>query len=388
MTNRLPSRVTRQDRSAITIVGAGPAGLGCAITLAREGRAVIVRESHDDVGSRFHDDFQGLENWSSDEDVLDEIARHGIQLSFDRHPIRYGVAFDAWGGRYEIEDEKPLYYLVRRGSGAGTLDQSLLQQARALGVDVRFGERVKVAEDVDVLAGGPRVADAIAAGYVFDTDMPDGNWVSFDNKLAPLGYAYLLVHRGRGTVASCMFTGFKNEAEYVARTVVTYQQRAGLSMRNERRFGGFANFRLPRTAIQGGHLVIGEHAGFQDALAGFGMRYALRSGVLATRSIIEGVSYGSLWRRELLPLLKTAVSNRFIFNSVGERGWRWALAHRMQGGNARKSLARLYGERSRTRLLFPIARWRYRAPLRDKSCDHQNCSCVWCRCAAEEQVET
>lgn len=385
MADERPSGIVNKATATVGVVGAGPSGLACAITLARAGCAVVVRERHDHVGARFHGDFQGLENWSSDEDILRELARNGIRSSFDCHPVYRGVAFDAWGARYEIEDSSPLYYLVRRGPDQGTLDQSLLQQALAMGVDVRFGDRVRKAENVSILAGGPRVADAIAAGYVFDTDMQDGNWVCFDNKLAPLGYAYLLVHGGRGTVASCMFTGFKREAEYVARTVAVFKERAGLSMRNERRFGGYANFRLPQTAVQGGHLVIGEQAGFQDALAGFGMRYALRSGVLAARSILEGVSYSALWRQQLLPLLKTAVSNRLLFNSVGQRGWRWVLAHRLEGTSARAALRRLYGEQSWTRLLFPIARWRYRAPLKDKSCDHEQCSCVWCQHGEEER---
>ena len=377
-------RQGNRDKSVVSIVGAGPAGLACAIVLARADYPVIVHEQHPHVGGRFHGDFQGLENWSSDEDVLEELAQSGIEPSFECRAICDGVAFDAWGGRYEIKAGAPLYYLVRRGSGQGTLDQVLLAQAQALGIDVRFADRMKQADGVAVLGGGPRVADAIAAGYVFDTDMPDGGWVCFDNKLAPLGYAYLLVHGGQGTVASCMFTGFKHEAEYVTRTVATFKERVGLTMRHERRFGGYANFRLPRTATQGGHLVIGEQAGFQDALAGFGMRYALRSGILAARSIIEGIDYTPLWRRELLPLLKTAVSNRFIFNSVGEHGWRWMLAHRLQGSDARDALRRLYGASSWTRLLFPIAYLRYRIPLKDKSCDHQQCSCVWCRCAEEE----
>ena len=63
-----------------------------------------------------------------------------------------------------------------------------------------------------MLATGPRRADAIAVGYLFDTNLPDGNWVVFDDRLAPLGYAYLLIHHGRGTLASCMFTGFKRQA--------------------------------------------------------------------------------------------------------------------------------------------------------------------------------
>src|SRR3546814_19988828 len=106
--------------------------------------------------------------------------------------------------------------------------------------------------------------------------MPDGSWLILDNRLAPLGYAYLLIHGGRGTVASCLFTGFKRQAEYVERTVAAFRERVGLQMRNARSFGGFANFRLPRTAVQGGNPVIGKQAGFQAALAGFGMRYAFR----------------------------------------------------------------------------------------------------------------
>src|SRR3546814_12031464 len=102
-------------------------------------------------------------------------------------------------------------------------------------------------------------------------------------------------------------------------------------MRNARSFGGFANFRLPRTAVQGGNPVIGKQAGFQDALAGFGMRYAFRSGLLAARSILDGVDYTRLWRRELLPLLRTGTVNRFLFNLVGEPGWRAAAKSLSQG---------------------------------------------------------
>lgn len=46
----------------INIVGAGPAGLAAAITLARAGRAVIVHEAQAEVGYRFQRDLQGLEN--------------------------------------------------------------------------------------------------------------------------------------------------------------------------------------------------------------------------------------------------------------------------------------------------------------------------------------
>lgn len=370
---------------AVTIVGAGPAGLACAIVLARAGRPVIVREWHNTVGSRFHGDFQGLENWSDRLDVLDDLRAAGIETSFDCHPVREATAFDAWGEAYPVRGERPLFYLVRRGSRGNTLDVGLLKQAIAAGAEVRFGDRVREPIGPAVLAIGPRTADAIATGYVFDTDMRDGSWIAFGNALGPLGYAYLLVHSGRGTVASCMFTGFKRQAEHVERAVAFFRERVGLEMRDPRPFGGFANFRLPRTAVQGGHPVIGEQAGFQDALAGFGMRYALRSGILAARSLIEGVDYTRLWQRELMPLLRTGIANRFLFNMLGDRGWRWVLRGMSRSDTATK-LRRLYRPSVLTRLVYPLAAWRYRAPLSDPSCDHADCCCVWCTHGAQKAL--
>lgn len=362
----------------VTVVGAGLAGLACAIVLARADRPVIVREWHKTVGSRFHGDYQGLENWSDDQDVLDELRAAGIETNFDAHPILEGTAFDSRGKACPIRAVRPLYYLVHRGGDEGSLEKGLLKQAIDAGAEVRFGNRVVKTAGPTILALGPRTADAIANGYVFETDQPDGNWIAFDDRLAPLGYAYLLVHNGRGTVASCMFTDFKHHAEHVTRTVSFFVERAELEMRNPRPFGGFANFRLPRTAMQGGHPVVGEQAGFQDSLAGFGMRFALRSGILAARSLLDGIDYTQLWRRELRPLLRTGVSNRFIFNSVGQRGRSWALRGLSRSDTAAK-LRRLYRPSLLARLVYPIALWRYRAPLSDPSCDHIACGCTWCR---------
>ena len=379
------NRARRKEAEPVTVVGAGPAGLACAIALARAGRRVVVREWHHDVGARFHGDFQGLENWSSEQDVLGELRAGGIDITFAYHPVPEVTAFDDRGAHYRIQGSRSLYYLVRRGPGEGTIDDALLRQASAVGAEIRFDDRVDTIGGIAVLATGPRRADAIAVGYLFDTNLPDGNWVVFDGRLAPLGYAYLLIHQGRGTLASCMFAGFKRQAEHVDRTVAFFRDRVGLEMQNPRPFGGFANFRLPRTALQGGHPVVGEQAGFQDALAGFGMRYALRSGLLAARSIIEGTDYTNLWRRELLPLLRAGTVNRFVFNLVGEGGRRYAL-RKLGEGDAGSALCRLYQPSILSQLLFPVARFRYRAPLRDRSCDHVDCHCIWCQGQAELQT--
>ena len=364
----------------IQIGGAGPAGLAAAITLAKAGRRVLVHETQAEVGNRFDGDFQGLENWTSRQDVLDQLRELGISTEFAMLPCDRGYAFDAWGARYDLTSSKMLFYVVERGAGAGSLDTALLEQARGLGVEVRFNSRLDHLVGPGILAVGPKAADAIAVGYHFETNMQDGFWGIFDDEIAPQGYAYLLVMNGRGTVKSCMFSGFKQERLYAERTVAAFQRLVGLEMINPRPHGGAGNFRIPARAVTGVHPVVGEQAGFQDFLLGFGMRYAIVSGVLAARSLLEGKDYELLWRQELEPLMESSMINRVIFNMLGNRGYRWILRrNQMRRWDALRILHSVYQSGGVKRLLLPWARRRYQTRRMDESCNHINCTCVWCR---------
>jgi len=377
-----------QKEDVIQIGGAGPAGLAAAITLAKAGCRVLVHEAQGEVGYRFDGDFQGLENWSTQQDVLDQLRELGITTEFPMLPCDRGYAFDAWGERYDLASSKMLFYVVERGPGAGTLDTALLEQARRLGVEVRFNSRLDHLEGSGILAIGPKAADAIAVGYHFETAMEDGFWGIFDDELAPQGYAYLLVMNGRGTVKSCMFSGFKQEHLYVERTVAAFQRLVGLEMVKPQFHGGVGNFRIPARAITGVHPVVGEEAGFQDFLFGFGMRYALVSGVLAARSLLGGKDYDRLWQQELEPPMWSSMVNRVIFNMLGNRGYRWILRrNQTRRWDARHILHWVYQPWPVKRLLLPWARRRYHSQRRDESCDHINCTCVWCRHGTHRNAE-
>jgi flavin-dependent dehydrogenase len=366
--------------NTVQIVGAGPAGLAAAITLARAGRRVVVHEAAAEVGSRFQGDHQGLENWTSGKDVLDEFREQGLTLDFARTPFRHGIAFDAWDRRYEFHGKSPLFYIIERGPGPRTVDSALLAQAQDLAVEVRFNSRIRQVEGPAILAAGPRAADAIAVGFHFETSMQDGCWVICDDGLAPQGYAYLLIANGRGTVKSCMFSGFKREAEYVARTVERFRQLVDLEMRNPQPHGGAGNFRIPASAYSGTHPVAGEQAGFQDTLWGFGIRFAVISGVLAARSLMDGGNYDVRWRDALNPVLRAAVVNRAIYGALGNAGYRRFLRKAADSGDARLFLRRYYGPSWLKSLLYPWARWRVQSRRRDVTCNHIDCGCVWCRC--------
>ncbi|HCZ14487.1 MAG TPA: hypothetical protein DHV85_07785 [Candidatus Accumulibacter sp.] len=342
----------------VEVVGAGPSGLAAAITLARGGRRVVVHEAQPEVGHRFRRDLQGLENWSGTRDVLDVLRDLGLTLDFDRAPCAQGIGFDAWDRRYPLRSSTPLCYLVERGPGRGSLDRALLDQALALGVDVRFGSRRERLEGPGIFALGPRSASAIAVGYHFETHQEDGFWIILDDALAPAGYAYLLVMGGRGTIKTCMFKNFSRRRTYVERTVERFRRLLDFDMRNSRFHGGVGNFFVPTTAHRGQHAIAGEQAGFQDALAGFGMRYAIQSGVMAAQCLLEETDYEASWQQQMKRQIETAWVNRAIYEHLGSHGYRWLLRVQAWTGDSSRFLRWLYRPARLRRLLLPWAQRR------------------------------
>ena len=100
----------------------------------------------------------------------------------------------------------------------------------------------------------------MAGGVICDDDLaPQGLCLPADNK------------RPRHLVKSCMFSGFKRESEYVARTVDRFRKLVGLEMRNPRPHGGAGNFRIPGIRVTRG--ITRSSASKRDSRT--------RSGVLA-----------------------------------------------------------------------------------------------------------
>jgi flavin-dependent dehydrogenase len=344
--------------SAVEILGAGPAGLSAALTAARAGREVSVFERRQDCGGRFHGDLQGLENWTTAGDVLEELASMGIEPTFEHFAIRDGVFFGPDGREQRLKSRRPAFYLVRRGVGAGTLDQALKSQALKAGVTIRFGEAADVRPAGGIHTPGPGRCDALDVGYVFETDMADGVFAVLSDRLAPKGYAYLLVCRGWGTVASCLFDDYANAREYRERARAFFEKHAGLRMRAERTFGGTGNVRTAPIARRGAVLYAGEAAGLQDALWGFGMRFALVSGHMAARALLDRRprDYEKSLRNRFSGFLRTSIVNRYIYERLGDGGYEWLLRRIARAADAREWLRRFYAPSLWKSLCFPVAR--------------------------------
>jgi flavin-dependent dehydrogenase len=342
----------RQSQN-ISIAGGGPAGLTAAITLARAGYEVVVHERQPDVGMRFCEDFQALENWTSEEDVLHTIRRFGIQPDFYCRPIH---RLSSYGPRRaaHVSFAEPHAYLIRRGRRSGSLDSALKHQALDLGVRLQFESSLTEGE-ADIVATGPRNANAIAVGCVFETDLGESAAVLLDDTLAPKGYAYLLVADGRGTLATVLYDQFSQGKACLERTKRRVHELLGLRMRKVQHFGGYGSFDLTRSLTKGQRRYVGEAAGLQDYLFGFGIRHAMVSGYLAGRSIIDGADYDQLCRRTLGSHLRTSLINRYWYEFMGQTGYDLLVSLSSRARDQRTFWFKIYTRPVLRMLLYPLA---------------------------------
>ncbi len=370
-------------KETISIIGAGPAGLTASIVLRKHGFPVKVYEMSSDVGHRLNGDFQGLENWSSERDITDVLKDIGIEINFLCVPYYGGIAYSPGMKPVEIKSDRPIFYLVKRGTMPETFDTGLKEQALSSGAELLFNHRLDTFDGKAIVGTGPKGADAIAIGITFNTETGNKAVVVLDDNIAPKGYAYLLVNDGYGTMATVIYREYRKGDEFFENMIRFFKNNFDITIENEKKFGGYGNFFMRDTQINHKKLYVGESAGFQDCLWGFGMRYAILSGYLAAKSIIEGSDYDSLWRKELKPMLETSLINRYLFERFGHAGYRF-LIKKCTVINPCDLLRKHYNYSFLKHLLLPFARKKYESRVKDLSCNHENCSCVWCRCGEKE----
>lgn len=342
----------------VRIRGAGPSGLAAAITLALAGREVVVYERRRDCGRRFGGDLQGLENWSADVDVIEELASYGIARDFHAAPFTRGVQTN--GARADaLSFPRPAFYLVKRGSAPDTLDQSLKRQALAAGVTIHFNTPAPDDLHIAIDGSGPlgRTPFAVDTGIVFQTNAPDQAVALLHDAAGLRGYSYLLVTEGYGCCCSMAFDEFSTihrQHHEAVRHLLTPQ---GIDVREPRRVGGVGHFMPYGTWMRGASRVVGEAAGLQDFLWGFGIRLAIQSGVLAARAILDGRDYASDAERVFRTVGRTGLVNRMLWD-LGRIGDYRAIMTLLRVRGPYPVLQFLYRDSWVQRALYPLAkRW-------------------------------
>ncbi|PIS07693.1 hypothetical protein COT78_02335 [Candidatus Berkelbacteria bacterium CG10_big_fil_rev_8_21_14_0_10_43_13] len=304
------------QKSNIKVLGAGISGLTAAINLAKSGYNVEVFEKRADCGQRFHGDMQGIENWTKKNDVIQELKEMNIETNFDCTPFS-NVTVTNTKIDEKFDFDRPLFYLVKRGDSQNSLDQGLKKQALSAGVKIYFNSIFKP-DEADIVATGPNPARLTVAdkGIIFKTKMANTAIAIVNDEFAHKGYSYLLVVDGYACLCSCVFNETETLTDCFNKTKTYFVKKYNLEITNAKSVGGVGYFTINNVWQKEKSRYVGEAAGLQDFLAGFGMRTAFRSGYLAAKSIIDNCNYSDLVEKEYRKYLKAGIVNRYLWEHI------------------------------------------------------------------------
>ncbi len=341
----------------IKILGAGIAGLTASINLANGGFDVTIFEKSPTIGSRFHNDFQGLENWSDETDVLEILKNLSLETNFWYKGFKKASFYTDLQKEFIAEDNDNLFYLVQRGP-VDSLDESLKNQALDAGVKIRFNSKMTL-EECDIVATGVsgKKPVGVVKGIVFDTNAEDSINLILNDKCASKGYSYLLVADGKATLASVVMKDLSKTNLCFENSFEAFSRLKQFTITNRRSFAGYGTFALNETNKQNKRLFVGEAAGFQDLFLGFGMKYALLSGYAAAKSIMEEEDYDMVWRDLVLDKQKASAANRLIYEVTGVWGYNY-IANKLSNSRSPKSwLNGQYRFGLSKRLIYPFTKF-------------------------------
>lgn len=342
----------------IKIAGAGISGLTASINLAKYGYQVEIFEKKNKIAHRFKGDFQGLENWSTPEDIIDLLKSFNLDINFKTTP---SYNFQVCGYKRELKNfdsQRPFYYLIQRGFEDGYLDKGLYEQAIKLGVKIHFDTK-ELPNDIDIFATGPSQASAAIVGVNFKTDHKNTHLMFCDNELAPKGYAYLLIVDGHGTIATAFMPNGTNANSFLKKTVDSVKNIYNINMYDEKKFGSYGSFLSPNKYLKEGKPVIGEAAGLQDFLFGFGLRYAMYSGYLVAKSIHENSNYEHQADTLFSPTIKASLVNRYLYEKLNNKNYEFMINKMTYISDLVSFLGKRYNFGFKRKLLYPIAKKKY-----------------------------
>jgi hypothetical protein len=352
--------------NSIRILGGGISGLTAAINLKKAGIAVEVHERKGHCGKNTND-FQFLENWIFHEDALEILQGLNIQTNFYAKPW-HSMEFMSYSLKRCVKrSSQPLMYLVKRGPGEDTIDHALQKQAMDSNIPIIFRSRL-TADEADIIATGARKPNYIAMGITFTFDHPDKSILILDDRLSFKAYSYFIVNDKIGEIVSGNPVGRDDHEARFNLAVQKFEDILDFTIGAViHRFAAPASLFFLESAKINGRYYIGEAAGFQDCLNGFGMMYAFKSGYHASRSIIENDDFDKRWKMDMLKPMKVSRANRRVFEQLSNDGYEKiigmldsrnpAVMKLLGGDDLRFILRRLYNQPF-SYLLRAIILWR------------------------------
>mgnify|MGYP003322559229 CR=1 FL=1 len=288
-----------------------------------------------------------MRDWGLDPDEFKSDTFSIVDLAHPddviTNPINDGIAFR----------------VVERGTDHHFIDQGFKRMARAAGVEIHYGSK-RSPEDCQIIAAGPKDSSAIAFGEVFHTDHPNHVTFQLNDKLAPGAYSYLIIIDGVGLICTCLWRKQRKSSRYLNETIAWYEEKYELNRRPIKRVGGKGDFSIPEKYVHEGRYYVGEAGGLQDFMWGFGMRYAITSGVLSAKAILGDFDYEKEVRNRLVPLVRASAINRFLMNRVGDRGFKMVanmwMRDQKRNGDGLNFMRWLYKPGLIRRALWPMVK--------------------------------
>lgn len=308
----------------VAIIGAGAAGLSCALELERHGITPVIFEQRHRPGELFDHSGAVLELFTRPNDPLTDLKEN---YSIDLRPISKISSIVMKSPHKKVTIKGNLGYHFMRGGDPHSVESQLYSKLKGrvtTNTKVHYTEIYRDYDYVVVANGGRDMSrtegiwsTVYATNLIGGTVIGDFNlsqlsmWL--DTRYSKTAYAYLSpMEKKRAFLGLVVPDSTIEEARerwknfwmlehhpYEQVTEIIYEHDAG--------------FVYPHQV--GNLLFAGLAGGFQEPFLGFGMISALKSGTLAGRAIATGKSYEDLLV-QLKEDMKHSLVFREMFNSV------------------------------------------------------------------------
>ena len=274
----------------IHILGAGLSGMVAAITLARQGREVLVIEGEKRLGGMHHD-MPSVHTTPIDPAWMSEQVGIDVRPAF--HPIK---GFQTVIGDRIYEMNPGPMHAVERGNRKSGIDQLLYDRACEAGVQFEFGTFLKDLREVppgSIIATGLdasmydylEIPFEITRGFAGTQKTDREPWAG--GLMATYTSDYFYANCANNLMYGLFFSRGKVQAETLEMCKRDIKEKFGLDLPNWEYFTGrvpTGSARNPRL-YQDGYVLAGTLSGAMDPGALFGIHGAILSGRLAAVAV-------------------------------------------------------------------------------------------------------
>lgn len=311
----------------VAIIGAGLAGLACALELEKKGIIADVFEKDNNVGWAWAE----ISYWPYIlyNNIGDQREYLKNKFDIDLKPLTVCRTNIIKSPNQKVTIKGNLGYFVARGKGDESLENQLNQQFRKTAVQYNtpsdYKELVKKYDWVVIATGRDlearelnvwedlglvRIINGIAIGK-FD---PDSVSMYMNTDYAGTGFARLTPFNSVQAILSLYVIGLDNfELEVLFNDFIQSEQLCNLEVQYKSILPPYYNGRVNKFKT-GNILLAGRSAGLAEGLIGTGSVDALISGVLAARAIADNEDY-----EEIIKPFQKHVDNISAFRKVVNR---------------------------------------------------------------------